>query len=173
MEDDSSAYPGYGEMYRGSLKNNPEQEIGSLRDQTLECIDQFDSEKFDEKGQYFMSPDESSQLFMYFTMAAAVIEELSIALLTKVLTDAERSTKSSSDFLERDLTQNHRQRLLFQTGIIGDGTHGEMDRLRKHRNDIVHSSRERKIVQDVEETRDKVGGGYRATESLWEKLRNA
>jgi hypothetical protein len=103
MEDDSSAYPGYGEMYRGSLKNNPEQEVGSLRDQTLECIDQFDSERFDEKGQYFMSPDESSQLFMYFTMAAAVIEELSIALLTKVLTDAERSTKSSTDFFERAL----------------------------------------------------------------------
>ena len=106
-------------------------------------------------------------------MAAAVIEELSIALLTKVLTDAERSTKSSTDFFERTLTQKHRQKLLFQTGIIGDGTHGEMDRLRKHRNDIVHSSRERKIIQDAEEMRDKVSGGYRATESLWEKLRNA
>ena len=138
MVDDSSAYPGYGEIYRGSLKNDPEQEIESLRDQTLECIDQFDSEKIGEKEQYFMSPDESSQIFTYFTMAAAVIEELSIALLAKALTDTKRSMKSSSDFFERDLTQKHRQKLLFQTGIIGDGTHGEMDRLRKHRNNIVH-----------------------------------
>lgn len=173
MEDDSSAYDGYGEVFRGSLRNNPEQEIKSLRDQTLDCIEQFDLEDVDEDGQYFMSPDESTQLFTYFTMVAAVIEELSIGLLAEELTDTETSTlKSSSEFFERKLTQERRQNLLLHTGIIDEGTHGEMEKLRIRRNSVVHSYRERKFVRDLDKTRNMVNGGYRITERLWEKFQD-
>ncbi|EMA48663.1 MULTISPECIES: hypothetical protein [Halococcus] len=173
MEDDPSAYDGYGEVFRGSLRNDPEQEIKSLRDQTLECIEQFDVDDVNEDGRYFMSPDESTQLFTYFTMVAAVIEELSIGLLAEVLTDTETSSvKSSSEFFERKLTQERRQNLLLHTGIIDEGTHGEMEKLRNHRNTIVHSYRQRKFVRDLDETRDMINGGYRVTERLWGKFRD-
>lgn len=173
MGDDSSAYDGYGEVFRGSLRNNPEQEIKSLRDQTLDCIEQFDLEDVDEDGQYFMLPDESTQLFTYFTMVAAVIEELSIGLLAEELTDTETSTlKSSSEFFERKLTQERRQNLLLHTGIIDEGTHGEMEKLRIRRNSVVHSYRERKFVRDLDKTRNMVNGGYRITERLWEKFQD-
>ena len=173
MGDDSSAYDGYGEVFRGSLRNNPEQEIKSLRDQTLDCIEQFDLEDVDEDGQYFMLPDESTQLFTYFTMVAAVIEELSIGLLAEELTDTETSTlKSSSEFFERKLTQERRQNLLLHTGIIDEGTHGEMEKPRIRRNSVVHSYRERKFVRDLDKTRNMVNGGYRITERLWEKFQD-
>lgn len=171
MGDKRDAYDGYGEVFRGSLKNNPKQEVESLRSQTLKCINGFSISEFDEDGAYFMSPDESTQIFTYFTMVAAIIEELSIGLLTEVLTDTEASSlKSSSEFFERKLTQERRQNLLLHTGIIGEGTHGEMEKLRIHRNTMVHSYRERKFIRNLDETRNLVNGGYRVTKRLWEEF---
>ena len=173
MKDESDAHPGYGDLYANSFKNNPEQEIRSLREPTLECIDNFDIDELDQDSQYLMSPNESTQLFIYFTMVAAVAEELSIALLAKVLTDTETSSeKSSTQFFDEKFNQKRRENLLFHTGIVGSGTKGEMKELRDHRNTIVHDHRERKLVHDLDDIKDKVNGGVRVTEQLWGKLQN-
>lgn len=173
MEDESSRHSGYGEMYDGSLKNDPGEEIEALRDQTLECIEMFDADQPTEESPYFMSPKESTQLFTFFTMAAAVTEELSIGLLAKHLTDTETSSeKSSTEFFQKKFNQKRRQNLLFHTGIVGAGTKGEMEKLRNHRNTIVHDHRERKLVYDIAVMRDRVNGGYRAVDKLWDKIQS-
>lgn len=173
MTDDEAdgAYSGYGEVYGGVFKSDPLEEIKNLRSQAMDSIQNFDQNDRDGEGRYILDPGDSIQLFTYFTMTAAILEELSIVLLSNELTDTDTSSKtSSSAYFENDLTQYQRQKLLLHCGIIGDGIHGEMDRIRNHRNDIVHSSRQRKLVENMNEIEDKVNAGVRAVEDLWEKV---
>lgn len=164
-------YDGYGELYRGKLKSNPEQEVKALQGKAIECVESLDGKQRTEEGDYLLNADESIQLFTFFTMTAAVIEELSIILLSEELTDSEvSSTSSSAKYYESKVSQSQRQKILMHSGIVGPGTHGQMNKIRKHRNEIVHSSLQRKLVTDPDEIKDKINGGVSAVEDLWEKV---
>ncbi|RJT07482.1 hypothetical protein [Halococcus sp. IIIV-5B] len=164
-------YDGYGELYRGKLKSDPEQEVKALQEKAIECVEGLDGNERTTEGKYLLSSDESVQLFTFFTMTAAVIEELSIILLSEKLTDTEvSSSNSSAKYYESKVSQSQRQKILMHSGIVGTGTHGHMDKIRKHRNEIVHSSRQRKLVEDPDEAKNKINDGMSAVEDLWEKV---
>lgn len=170
-EESDDTYEGYGEMFCGTVRSEPSNEVKHLQEEAIEFIESLDEKDANDEGVFFLRPDGSITVFTTITMIAAVIEELSIINLTEEIADAEQgSKKSASEYFEEELSQYQRQKLLFHSGIIDLGTHGEMDIIRDQRNDIVHSSRDRKMIEDREALKNTINGGVRAVETLWERL---
>ncbi|WP_157078558.1 hypothetical protein [Halalkalicoccus paucihalophilus] len=93
-----------------------------------------------------------------------------IALREGIIASEHRQSKETNEFLEERLTQGSREELLFRTGAIDSGLKGEMKQAREFRNEIIHNSSKRKVIEDTENIEDQVNRGHRIVDKLWEQI---
>lgn len=112
---------------------------------------QFDGSQYEieRSTSEILVPDRiSRQHLSYFAMVSAIIEQRSALLIKEILITSEfREDENVSRFVEEKMSQNRRDRLLHNCGIVDGPLLSDMQKIRGKRNRLVHRAHERRYVE--------------------------
>lgn len=114
-------------------------------------------------------------LLEFFTVCSANIERLSATLLTtKLASDEHTQGHKAHEFFQNDINQAVREEILYFSGLIDEGIKGELARVRRRRNKLVHKQVYRRYISDVHGVKADVDRAIRSLEkleSIWDELK--
>lgn len=147
----------------------PKEELETIYDTLIPKLGK--AKERDEGGESltYLTQRERVLLLEFFTASHAVIENLSVDILKLKLLKADHASENFSDWLFKvNLSQSRRQELLSKAGAIGDGLKGDMNQVRKARNELVHNRASRLAVSSVDDWTANADRALRTVERLYE-----
>jgi hypothetical protein len=110
---------------------------------------------------------ERTLLLEFYTVVHAHVERLSAALLFEELADDQQGQSSSTfRFFRDEFSQQQREGLLFQTGIIDSGMKGELTKIRQARNTLVHEQHKRMYIDPNHKSESDVDRAFNVVTTL-------
>lgn len=148
-------------------------EVNLIHEALTESLEEVRDRESGPDGKTLLTQRERTLLLEYFTVSAAIIEKASAGILSRKLgpEDQEQSAPPHK-FYQNEFTQKQREGILYHSGIIDSGLKGELSKVRKRRNDLVHNQLSRKYLEDVRGVEADVDRAYRATKELVELNRD-
>jgi len=146
-------------------------EIERIHQALSEALEEIAEREPEARGYTLLTEKERTLLLEFFTVATATIERDSTSLLTHELTQEELNhTKSAHDFFKDNFNQQQREGLLYYAGFVDSGLKGELAKVRKRRNELVHEQLARRYLEDVDEIMADVDRALRVIEKLEKQL---
>jgi len=105
------------------------------------------------------------EMIVFYTSCSAVIEDLCIQLIIDKFVPAERESESAREYIEYK-TQKERENILYNFGVIGEGTKGEIRQVMNMRNNLLHDPGRRTYLQTVEDIRAEINRTIRVLDRL-------
>lgn len=122
-----------------------------VKDNALEAVETIREADKSNRGRFYQeNSEEVQQLVMFFLWNSLLIEEGLVTLTETHLIGTGNMTPQLKEYLRgNNFTYEHHRELLHKAEIIGDGLNGEIKRIRRVRNDVVHNPK-RLVAFDVE-----------------------
>ncbi|MCU4802643.1 hypothetical protein OB920_19980 [Halobacteria archaeon HArc-gm2] len=142
--------------------------IHYFKQQILEIIDKTEIRNDDggrEVDVRQMKLNLRQEMIVFYTSSSAVIEDLCIRLIMEELVPSERESKSVRENMEYR-RQIERESLLYNFGVIGEGTNGEIREVMRLRNSLLHNPGKRTYLEKVEDITAEVNRTTRVLDRL-------
>ncbi|MFC5277988.1 hypothetical protein ACFPM1_04300 [Halorubrum rubrum] len=99
----------------------------------------------------------SGNMVSFVMFSQLLIEQFSIEILEEqIITEDFQGTNGTEDLLSRRLTQKEREELMMRTGIIDTGTKGNMEKIRRIRNNLAHSMNDSVVLNGINDYEDNI-----------------
>ena len=102
-----------------------------------ERYDEIDSDVQNAAGA--VPQDTRDKILNFFLVSHAIIEEHSAKLIWSEVFDTEAQTQESLDYVMEDMSQSHREDLLFKSDVINGSLYSKLQKTRGARNDLAHT----------------------------------
>jgi hypothetical protein len=102
-----------------------------------ERYDEIDSDVQNAAGA--VPKDTRDKILNFFLVAHAIIEEHSAKLIWSAIFDSEAQTEDSLDYVMEDMSQSHREDLLFASEVIDGSLYSKLQQTRGARNELAHT----------------------------------
>lgn len=86
-----------------------------------------------------VTPEARDKITTFFLVAHSIIEDHSAKLIYTEVFSEEAATDDAIDYLNSSVSQMHREKMLYSTGIIDGRFHADLQRVRGTRNRIAHT----------------------------------
>lgn len=122
-----------------------------IKDNAVDAVETIrEADKSNRARFYQENSQEVQRLVMFFLWNSLLIEEGLVTLTETRVIGTENMTPRLKEYLRsNNFTYEHHRELLHKAEIIGDGLNGEIKRVRRVRNDVVHNPK-RLVAFDVE-----------------------
>lgn len=149
-----TAKNGYGSVLS---THDPVSEIKNLYDNIEEYVDKLRANKPPEELETVVDEttiprDLRQDILSLYALSVGVIEAYTADLLIQEIVDeVHQESNQVKRYFEEDLSASKSVKMLFYTGKIGEGLHGELQRVIKMRNDYVHQHNESLSIEDYDD----------------------
>lgn len=138
-----------------------------LVDDIFETIDKYEGE---DKAEKKIALDSSDDVLLFFTLSNEIIRSLSGEILNKKIVDESLRSESSLSSMN-NLDPKTQENLLYYSGAIDSGLKGEIVRVRKTRNKLVHDLRQRHLLSGLNNLESRIDRTVSTINNLYEAAR--
>lgn len=129
----------------------------------MDVIEKFEGEEREEEKIAIMASDD---VMLFFTLANEMIRSLSGKVLNEEIVDESHRGESSLRSM-KELNPETQEDLLYYSGMIDSGLKGEIARIRKTRNKLVHDLRQRHFLRGLSNLESRIDRTITAINELY------
>lgn len=157
------------------------EELDDIEDKTKEQLEsvreefevEISPDTIEKANRMNVAHDLGDEIFSFFTLAAGLIEIISVSLLEEEFIEEEfRGSNNTEKLLQRSFNQRMREDFLHRSGVIDGDLKTEMSRIRKRRNELVHNVEERFAYNSTDSLRSEIDRVIGTVEDLQDEAAN-
>lgn len=121
-----------------------------------EILDEFEeASEYDDVEDWEIHHVVSDEFVLFYTLANEIVQSLAGEIINENIFKENLRSDSSLE-VAREFPQEAKEDLLFYSGIIDNGTKGEMTNVRKTRNKLIHDLRNRQYLSDIDNIKSRM-----------------